>query len=83
MERIKLFFLACASLTGTLFLQAQGVDIDKVKAAHPTTAADRAIRNALSHSGINMLAENPENEDLNDVWFSNEVPSKGITDQKQ
>ena len=83
MEYRKLLLFAFAGLISATAVHAQGVDIDKVKAAHPTTASDRAIRNALAHSGINMLAENPDNEDLNDVWFSNEVPSKGITDQKQ
>lgn len=49
-------------------------------------AADKsapALRNALAANGINALAANPNNPESRDTWFSNEVPSKGVTDQQQ
>lgn len=50
--------------------------------AYPTTPADRALRNALAGTSINQLATNANNADATDTHFSNEVPSRGITDQK-
>lgn len=50
--------------------------------ANKTTPADRALRNALAGTSINQLATNADNVDAHDTHFSNEVPGKGITDQK-
>lgn len=41
-----------------------------------------ALRNALAGTSINQLAANPNNPEAVNKHFSNEVPSKGITDQK-
>lgn len=57
---------------------------------HPTNArkishaypANPALRNALAGTSINQLATRADNPDQYDTHFSNEVPSRGITDQK-
>ena len=52
------------------------------KAQTTDKAATTALRNALAGTSINQLATNPNTPDANDTYFSNEVPSKGITDQQ-
>lgn len=55
-----------------------------IQAAQSKTApTDRALRNALAGTPINTLATNPNNPATSDTYFSNSVPSKGITDQQQ
>ena len=46
------------------------------------TAADRAVRNALSVTDVKSLALSQDNQGEIDTYFSHSVPSKGITDQK-
>ena len=55
--------------------------LQQMRKSHPTTNADRALRNALAGTSINQLATQANNPDATDRHFSNEVPSKGITDQ--
>ncbi len=45
------------------------------------TGANKAIHNALSNGSVATLALNPETKKEKDTYFSNSVPSKGITDQ--
>ncbi len=54
----------------------------QIRQANPSTATARALRNALAATSINQLATSADNPDATDTYFSNEVPSKGITDQK-
>ncbi len=54
----------------------------QIRQANPSTATTRALRNALAATSINQLATTADNPDATDTYFSNEVPSKGITDQK-
>lgn len=56
--------------------------LQQMRKSHPTTASDRALRNALAGTSINQLATSANNPDATDTHFSNEVPSRGITDQK-
>ncbi|MBQ7420538.1 MAG: C1 family peptidase [Alloprevotella sp.] len=55
----------------------------QLRADNQPTATDRALRNALSRNAINDLALQAGNPAATDTHFSNEVPSKGISDQKQ
>ena len=48
---------------------------------HSSSKADKAIQNALIVNGIDLLATRPNTAEVNDTYFSNEAPSKGITDQ--
>ncbi len=54
----------------------------QIRQANPSTASTKALRNALAATSINQLAASADNPDATDTYFSNEVPSKGITDQK-
>lgn len=54
----------------------------KIQQAQPSQATTTALRNALAGTSINQLAQRADNPDATDTYFSNEVPSKGITDQK-
>mgnify|MGYP000739048970 CR=1 FL=1 len=47
-----------------------------------STAADKALRNAIGNNDIRKLALNQENMQGMDTHFSIKVESKGITDQK-
>ena len=75
--------------TPAVMLSAQSTEggissdmLQQIRKSNPVTASDRALRNALAGTSINQLATSAENPDATDTYFSNEVPSKGITDQK-
>jgi len=46
------------------------------------TPEEKALRNAVTHNGINTLTLNNENEPYRDTYFSDEVKTKGISNQK-
>lgn len=50
--------------------------------ANQITGSERAIKNALAVGPVSSLATNQENQVEQNTYFSNSVPSKGITDQK-
>ncbi len=86
-KHLFLSLLACSSLalTAQTSVGKGGITssmLEQIKKQHPTTATDRALRNALAGTSINQLATTADNPAANDTYFSNEVPSKGITDQK-
>lgn len=56
--------------------------LSTLKQAYTGTPEQKAIRNALNAQSISLLAENAENLAMIDTHFSNEVKTKGITDQK-
>ena len=62
-----------------------GISPDMLKEIHKGyegTAADKAIKNALNSTSIGVLAANSENIAMIDTHFSDQVKTKGITDQK-
>ncbi|MBR4787025.1 MAG: C1 family peptidase [Bacteroidales bacterium] len=86
----KLFFvlLGCCAL---LLAPAQTVtkngglsndQIQSLKSSYKATASDKALRNAVVTNDINKLAKNYDNATVFDAHFSNQVPSKAITDQE-
>jgi bleomycin hydrolase len=86
---MKKIFLTLLLAAPALTLSAQvgkgGITpemLEKIKSEQPNTAADRALRTALSGTSINQLAKNPNNPASSDTYFSHSVPSKGITDQQ-
>ncbi len=86
-KHLFLSLLACSSLalTAQTSVGKGGITssmLEQIKKQHPTTSTDRALRNALAGTSINQLATTADNPAVNDTYFSNEVPSKGITDQK-
>ena len=56
--------------------------LKEIKKGYQGTASDKAIRNALNTTGINVLAANAENAAMIDTHFSDQVKTKGRTDQK-
>ena len=57
--------------------------LTQIRKGYENNAADKAIRNALNTTSLNVLAENAENQAMMDTHFSDKVPTKGITNQKQ
>lgn len=55
--------------------------LEEISRGYEGTAADKAIRNALNSASINVLAANAENIAMIDTHFSDEVKTKGRTDQ--
>lgn len=65
--------------------EAGGITPEMLKNFRTQTASQpsaTALRNALAGTAINQLAKNPNNPDAKDTYFSNDLPSKGITDQE-
>jgi bleomycin hydrolase len=84
-------------LTATVFLSVAafaqkpagnpkgGISADMLKeisAAYEGNAADKALRNALNSTPINSLAVSTDNLAMIDTHFSDEVVTRGRTDQK-
>ncbi|MCQ2205986.1 MAG: C1 family peptidase [Bacteroidaceae bacterium] len=93
MKKALLLLVAACGLSATA-LQAQRQPVSKqggispallqrLRAAQSGDPAQKALQGALAANSINALAARPNNPDTRSTWFSNEVPSKGITDQKQ
>ena len=56
--------------------------LKEIQKGYEGTASEKAIRNALNTTAINVLATNAENIAMIDTHFSDEVKTKGRTDQK-
>lgn len=56
--------------------------LNRIKQSYEGTAADKALRNAISNNDIRKLSVNLDNMQGMDTHFSVKVDSKGITDQK-
>lgn len=56
--------------------------LKQLQTAGKLSTTDRVVRNALQNADISTLATNAENQGEKNYHFSNEVPSKGITDQE-
>jgi len=83
---MKKIITIAAGLCLSSFLFAQGgiteEMMSKIKQGYSGTMEEKALMNAISHSDINTLALNLENEGKMDTHFSNKVNTKGITDQE-
>lgn len=88
---MKKLFLISLAVSSILFAGAQniskngGLSKDQIKAlqsSYKSTGADKALRNAVVTNDINKLAKNYDNNTAFDSHFSNQVPSKAITDQE-
>ena len=56
--------------------------LTEIRKGYEGTASDKAVRNALNAAAINVLAANSENIAMIDTHFSDEVKTKGRTNQK-
>ena len=90
MKRI-LLVIAAGALSLASFAQKPagnpkgGISADMLKeisAAYEGNAADKALRNALNSTPINVLATSTDRIAMIDTHFSNQVVTKGRTDQK-
>lgn len=82
---MKQLTILISSLFVSAALSAQGISqelLQQFRSENQMTASDRAIRNALSVTDVKSLALSQDNQAEIDTYFSNSVPSKGITDQK-
>ena len=62
-----------------------GIDaemMEQIRRGYTASPEQKAIKNALSTTSINVLATNGENLAMCDTHFSHRVKTKGITDQK-
>lgn len=86
----KRFLLALLLAAPATLLTAQNVGkggitpemMQQIKAAQPAAGTTTALRNALAGTSINQLSKTVVNPAENDTYFSNTVPSRGITDQQ-
>ena len=85
----RLFAAAAAALLIASGMSAQtaggGISAEMLKEiskGYAGTPADKALRNALNTTSITVLAENADNIAMIDTHFSDEVKTRGITDQK-
>lgn len=56
--------------------------LSRISKGYTGTSYDKAVRNALAGSSVNVMATNAENASMIDTHFSDRVKTKGITDQK-
>ncbi len=59
-----------------------GEILSEIRSGYQGTAADKAIRNALNTTPMATLAANAENTAMIDTHFSDQVKTRGITNQK-
>ncbi|MBQ0112786.1 MAG: C1 family peptidase [Bacteroidales bacterium] len=57
--------------------------LNKIKAGYEKLGANKALSKITANNDIKKLATNPNIKANRDVHFSNVVPNKGISDQKQ
>ncbi|MBP9998747.1 MAG: C1 family peptidase [Bacteroidales bacterium] len=86
MKKISIIIAMMAAAI-TAFAQTKGSItpemLDEIKTGYQGTASDKALRNALNTTAINVLAANAENIAMINTDFTDRVKTKGITNQKQ
>lgn len=84
-KRTLSILMLAAAFSGVHAQQNGGISAEmmqQIRQAYQNTPQDKAIRNALAGTRINVLALNQENLPNFDTYFSHKVESKGITDQQ-
>lgn len=83
---MKRQLITLSLLTLTLPSIAQGgisqQMLQTLRSSNHLSPAERALKNGLATSDIRTFALNQDNQTELNTYFSNSVPSKGITDQK-
>ncbi|NOY50591.1 MAG: C1 family peptidase [Chlorobi bacterium] len=80
------FLIAIAMFFSVIQTKAQQIDeskLQEIKDSFKNTAENRALMNAISHNDIKKLAENRNIEGKVNHFFTDEVNTKGISNQKQ
>ena len=75
---LLLAVLPCALAQGGLSEET----LAEIRSGYQGTAADKAVRNALNTTPMATLAANAENVAMIDTHFSDQVKTRGITNQK-
>ena len=83
----KIAILIAVLVSASMAAQTNGGGITaemlaEIQKGYEGTPADKAIRNAVNTTAINVLSANAENAAMIDTHFSDRVKTKGITDQK-
>ncbi|MBQ6964905.1 MAG: C1 family peptidase [Bacteroidaceae bacterium] len=82
---MKKNILTLTLLCCTLGASAQGISqemLSQFAQQNKLSGSEKAIKNALAAGPVSALALNQDNQVEQNTFFSNSVPSKGITDQK-
>ena len=82
---MKTNILTCALLCFATGVSAQNISqemLARFAKENQITGSEKAIKNALAAGPVSALALNQENQVEQNTYFSNTVPSKGITDQE-
>jgi len=82
---MKKNILTLTLLCCTLGTSAQGISqemLSQFAQQNKLSGSEKAIKNALAAGPVSALALNQDNQVEQNTFFSNSVPSKGITDQK-
>ena len=77
--------LTTALLSCSAMVSAQNLTtelINRFAQENKISGTERVIRNALAAGPVSSIALNQDNQVEQDTYFSNTVPSKGITDQQ-
>ena len=81
----KILFIATALLSISAFAQKGGLDeatLSEIRKGYEGTSADKALRNAMNVTPLPVLAKNAERAAMIDTHFSDEIKTKGRTNQK-
>ena len=81
----KILIIATALLSISAFAQKGGLDeatLSEIRKGYEGTATDKALRNAMNAAPLAVLAHNFERVAMIDTHFSDEIKTKGRTDQK-
>lgn len=84
---MKKVFLTCLTIMAVITGHAQNGSITsemlgQIKKSYSATTTDKALINAISNTDIRTLAVNRDTQGELDTYFSNRVPTVGITNQK-
>ena len=82
---MKKYLILTSFVAASMAASAQSVTpamLENFQKEVKVTGASRAVKNALAANSVASIALNQDNQIEKDTYFSNSVPSKGITDQQ-
>ena len=78
-ERLFVFTMLCSAIGASAQNITQDM-LDRFAKQNTLSGTERAVKNALAAGPVSVMALNQDNQVEQDTYFSNSVPSKGITD---
>ena len=82
---MKKDLLTLSLISVSAMASAQGISnemIERFAEQNKISGCEKVVRNALAAGPVSAIALNQDNQTETNTYFSNSVPSKGITDQK-